>query len=42
MATPADLTDFAVGFSLNEAIVSAAGDIESLDIIDTDGTLLRR
>jgi formate dehydrogenase assembly factor FdhD len=31
MATPADLTDFAVGFSLNEGTVSAAGDIESLD-----------
>jgi hypothetical protein len=41
MATPADLTDFAVGFSLNEGTVSAAGDIESLDIIETDGTLLR-
>jgi FdhD protein len=43
MAIPADLTDFAVGFSLNEGIVSAARDIESLDIIKTDdGTLLRR
>ena len=41
MATPADLTDFAVGFGLNEGTVSAAGDIESLDIIETDGTLLR-
>ena len=41
IATPADLTDFAVGFSLNEGTVSAAGDIESLDIIETDGTLLR-
>ena len=38
MAIPADLTDFAVGFSLNEGIVSAARDIESLDIIETDGT----
>ena len=41
MATPADLTDFAVGF--NEGIVSAARDIESLDVIKTDdSTLLRR
>jgi FdhD/NarQ family len=42
IAYPRDLTDFAVGFSLNEGIVSPARDIESLDIIETDGTLLRR
>ena len=43
MAIPVNLTDFAVGFSPNEGIVSAARDIESLDVIKTDdSTLLRR
>ncbi|MFZ2005504.1 MAG: formate dehydrogenase accessory sulfurtransferase FdhD [Stellaceae bacterium] len=42
MATPADLADFAVGFSLNERIVGAAEEIEAVDIAATeDGILLR-
>ena len=32
MATPADLTDLAVGFSLTEGIINNAGEIEALDI----------
>ena len=36
MTTPQDLEDFAVGFSLNEGIISAASDINSLDIMPLD------
>ena len=36
MATPADLHDFAVGFSRSEGITEAAADIEELDIIASD------
>ncbi len=36
MATPRDLEDFAVGFSISERIVAAPDDIETLDIIEQD------
>ena len=36
MATPADLEDFAVGFSRTEGIVCAAGQIEELELISIE------
>ncbi len=33
MATPADLTDFAVGFSLAEGVIAGPADIESLAVV---------
>ncbi len=36
MATPADLEDFAVGFSLAEGIIRAPGDIGAIETVTTD------
>jgi FdhD protein len=42
LATPADLTDFAIGFSLSEGIIRTPGDILALDIVTVpDGVELR-
>jgi FdhD protein len=36
MGTPQDLTDFAVGFSLNEGVITSVDDIVSRDVIELD------
>jgi FdhD protein len=37
MATPADFEDFALGFSLNDGVVSSADDIVELGIVEVEG-----
>jgi FdhD protein len=42
MATPADLDDFALGFSLSERLIAARDDLLSVDVVEQeDGILLR-
>lgn len=36
MATPADLEDFALGFSLNEGIIAAPAEVERFDIVEEE------
>jgi len=36
MATPQDLEDFAVGFSLTEGVIASPEDIDSIDIVEED------
>jgi FdhD protein len=36
MATPQDLQDFALGFSLTEGVISSAADVRQLDVIEHD------
>jgi FdhD protein len=36
MATPGDLEDFALGFSLNDGVVASPDDIAELDIVDVE------
>ncbi len=37
MASPSDLADFAVGFSISEDVISAPADLQSLEIIEMEG-----
>jgi FdhD protein len=42
MATPADLEDFAVGFSLTEGVIASPGEIRELEIVEHDKGLEAR
>lgn len=42
MATPADLQDFALGFSLNEGVIRSPDELDELDIVPTDDGILLR
>jgi FdhD protein len=42
MATPTDLRDFAIGFSLAEDVIDTPDDIDSLEIIEVDGGIEAR
>ncbi|MGO9544766.1 MAG: formate dehydrogenase accessory sulfurtransferase FdhD [Rhodomicrobium sp.] len=42
MATPADLTDFAIGFALTEDVIETPDDIESLEIVEAEGGIEAR
>ena len=42
MATPTDLADFAVGFSLTEGVVGSPDEIETLDIVAIDDGIVLR
>ena len=41
MATPADLEDFALGFSLTEGVIDSPADIESLETVELDDGIKR-